>query len=73
MTMAGIFIALWIAGFAAGYAARSYISYRRRTRERLARRSVAGAPPAFTPLGEAGIREPERVPWMRTSPPSMVD
>jgi len=73
MAMAGTFIALWIAGFAAGYAVRSYVSYRRRKRERLARRNVAGAPRAFTPLGEASIREPERVPWMRTSPSSMVD
>ena len=73
MAMVGIFVALWIAGFAAGYGLRSYISYRRRKRERLNRQRVEGAPRSFTPLGETGTIERQRVPWVRTSPPSMVD
>jgi hypothetical protein len=70
---AGIMLALWIAGFAAGYGLRSYRSYRRRKRERLRRSCRLCSTPAFTPFENVGAGEPEYLPRVRTSPPTMVD
>ena len=71
---AAVMLVLWITGFAAGYAVRSYRSHRRRKRARLDRIRTADAPVTRTlaPLESIDSREGERVRWMRTSPPSMV-
>ena len=70
---AGIMVAIWIAGFAAGYGLRSYRSYRRRKRGRMKRSSRLRSTPAFTPFENIGAGEPEHLPRVRTSPPTMVD
>lgn len=70
---AGIMLAVWIAGFAAGYGLRSYRSYRRRKREQMKRFNARCSSGPFTPFKSVAARVPGDVPWVRTSPPTTVD
>jgi len=69
----GIMLVLWVAGFAAGYGLRSYMSYRRHKWARLSGNQLTGTHRTLTPLENVDPRELESVPWVRTSPPSMVE
>lgn len=70
---AWIMLTLWIAGVAVGYGLRSYISYRRRKRERQKRFSAPRSSGAVTPFKNMDASEQDDVPRVRTSPPTMVD
>jgi hypothetical protein len=72
-TAAEIMFALWIAGFATGYGLRSYLSYRRHQREQRTPGGVTSFGHILTPLENIDGHEAELVPFVRTSPSSLVD